>query len=517
MSDLLLGIDAGGTMVKVTLFDAAGEEIACEHRPNRMNFPHPGWTERDPDAMWRNAAAAVKTLIERSGVDPRDIAVVTASGYGAGLFLIDSAGEVVRPGLGSTDSRALGLIEEWRRSGVAARLSDAIQQGIWPGQTAALLGWFQLHEPETLARTAHVMPCKDFLRFRLTGEISTDPTDAGCAGTMDVGGGRHAVEALRDAGLGAWVSRLPEIGPATEIAGRITGAAAALTGLAAGTPVARGVYDVVGCSLASGLRHTDQLGVVAGTFSINSTLHATPCLDPRPTLQCPYPVGGLYLATIATPTSASNLEWLCKTMLQAEADKALQAGRSIYEVCSDLVEQALERESGAMFLPYLFGGPDGVPGALVGLTAGAGLSDVLRAVFEGIVLAHRTDIDYLLGGPQSARPTRAVLAGGPSKSNVWSQMFADAVGLPMTVANGSEFGAKGAAMCGAVAVGLQPDLGAAMTAMTRVARSYQPDAGRTARLGRQHQRYLRMSRQLSEGWAPSVPEPSAATFAGAQA
>ncbi|PJN92988.1 hypothetical protein CNY89_24765, partial [Amaricoccus sp. HAR-UPW-R2A-40] len=99
-----------------------------------------------------------------------------------------------------------------------------------------------------------------------------------------------------------------------------------LTGLVAGTPVARGVYDVVGCSLASGLRETDQLGVVAGTFSINSTLHAAPCLDPRPTLQCPYPVGGLYLATIATPTSASNLEWLCKTMLQVYSTARLLGG-----------------------------------------------------------------------------------------------------------------------------------------------------------------------------------------------
>ena len=516
MPDLLLGMDAGGTMVKVTLFDAAGEEIACEHRPNRMNFPRPGWTERDPDAMWLNAAAAVKALLERSGADPRDIAAVTPSGYGAGLFLLDAEGRVARPGLGSTDSRALGLIEDWRRSGVAAALSDGVQQAVWPGQTTALLGWFQEHEPEVLARTAHVLACKDFLRFRLTGEISTDATDAGCAGTLDVARGVYAAEALRAAGLGAWLPRLPEIGPSTGIAGTVTAEAAALTGLLPGTPVARGVYDVVGCSLASGLRDTDQLGVVAGTFSINSTLHRAPCLDPRPTLQCPYPVGGLYLATIATPTSASNLEWLCKTMLEAEAEKALRAGRSIYEVCSDLVEQALERESGAMFLPYLFGGPDGAPGALVGLTAGANLADVLRAVFEGITLAHRTDVDFLLGGPQSARPTRAVLAGGPSKSHVWSQMFADAIGLPMTVANGSEFGAKGAAMCGAVAAGLHPDMEAAMAAMTRVARRYEPDRSRAERLCRQHRRYVQMSRQLSTGWAP-VPEPTPAAFAGAPA
>ena len=518
MAKLFIGVDAGGTMVKVAAFDAEGHELGCEHRPNPMTFPHPGWTERDPDAMWRNAAAAIRDLLERMAIDPADVAAVTASGYGAGIFLLDRAGRPVRPALGSTDSRAADMIARWRRSGLAAELPFAVSQGVWTGQTSVLLAWFHENEPEVAERTAHVLSCKDFLTYRLSGTISTDPTDAGCAGVLDLERGCYAADALREAGLRRWLDKLSPIGAAGELVGKITPEAAALTGLRAGTPVARGVYDVVGCSLASGFTGTDQLGVVAGTFSINSTLHPIPCLDPMPTLQSPYPgAPGHYIATIATPTSASNLEWLCRTMLAAEAERALRAGRSIYDICSELVAEGMERESDAMFLPYLFGGPDGAPGALFGLTAGSSLGDVLRAVFEGIVFAHRTDIDYLLGGGSSAQPKQVLLAGGPSKSHVWSQMFCDVIGLPLTVAEGSEFGAKGAAICGAVATGAAPDIPTAIAQMTRIARSYTPRTERLSRIDRQYDRYRRMSRQLSDAWMPAGPEPSPSCFAGAQA
>ncbi|MDH2326954.1 carbohydrate kinase [Cereibacter sp. SYSU M97828] len=510
-------MDAGGTMVKVAAFDAAGREIGCEHQPNPMSFPEPGWTERDPERLWAIAAQAIRTMLDRTGINPVDVAAVTASGYGAGVFLLGGDGRPARPALGSTDSRALALIAEWQRSGVAEELALAVSQGVWPGQTSVLLGWFQQHEPEVMERTAHVMNCKDYLTWKLSGEISTDLTDAGCAGLMDLERGTYAEGALRAAGLGAWLSKLSPIGPAGEVVGHLTAEAARLTGLRRGTPVARGVYDVVGCSLASGLTRSDQLGIVAGTFSINSTLHPAPCLDPMPTLQCPYPgAPGHYLATIATPTSASNLEWLCRTMLAAEADRAQAAGRSIYEVCSELVAAGEGRESDAMFLPYLFGGPEGAPGALFGLTAGSNLGDVLRAVFEGIVFAHRADIDTLLGGRDSAHPRTALLAGGPSKSDVWSQMFCDAVGLPLTVAEGSEFGAKGAAICGAVAAGMAEDIPAAVAAMTQPCRAYHPKAERAPRLERQYGRYLRMSRELSAAWMPTA-EATPSCFAGAQA
>ncbi|ODA93756.1 hypothetical protein BFX40_13360 [Mesorhizobium sp. SEMIA 3007] len=475
MRERLIGIDAGGTMTKVVLFDVHGNEVASERRANVMLLPHEGWTERDADRMWRATCECVRTLLEKTGTDPADIVAVTPSGYGGGVYLVDDRGTPVRNALVSTDTRSIPLISRWTATGRAAAVSRHIQQQIWPGQTLPILAWIQENEPEVLRRTAHVMSCKDFLRLRLCGDISTDPTDAGCAGIINVSCSEISREAFEEAGLTSWLGKLPSIGPGVEIVGGISDEAARQTGLRAGTPVVRGVYDVVGCSLASGVEHPDQLAAVAGTFSIHSTVHGKPSLNPLPTIQTPYPVGGQILATTATPTSASNLEWMCKTMLSAEAQRALLEGRSVYDICNDLVAGALARDNKILFFPFLYDGPNGAPAGFLGLRAGVSLADIVRAVYEGVVFAHRYDMSYLLNGADAADPKVIRLAGGPSRSAVWAQMFADGLGLPIEIANGTEFGAKGAAICASVATGIHADIPAAIAAMVRIDQRFEPD------------------------------------------
>ncbi|MBO0906466.1 FGGY-family carbohydrate kinase [Jiella sonneratiae] len=498
MRERLIGIDAGGTMTKVAVFDLQGRELGCENRPNKMLFPGPGRTERDPDAMWQATCEAIRLVLDRTGTRPEDVAVITPSGFGAGIFLVDAAGAVVRPGFVSTDSRSLSVIADWHARGLKGQVEPLTQAEIWPGQTLAILGWLDRHEPETIARTHRVLGCKDFLRLRLTGTMSTDATDAGCAGLIDTRTSSYSSEALGLLGLSAIAPKLPEIRPSASIVGHVTEAAARLTGLKAGTPVANGVYDVVACSIASGLASPDQLGIVAGTFSINSTLHRQPTVDPLPTLQSPYPLDDLFIATIATPRSASNLEWFVKTLLSAEADRVRAEGKSIYDHLGSLVAERLDRKSRMIFFPFLFGGPNGATGSLIGAEAGHDLGDVARAVFEGIVFAHRTDVDQLLDGREAAKPTSIRLAGGPARNDVWSQMFSDALAMPLQIASGSEFGAKGTAMCGAVAAGLFADLPAAIAAMVKVDRHFEPRPDHTARLDSGYRRYRNACARLSD-------------------
>ncbi|MBZ9655261.1 FGGY-family carbohydrate kinase [Phyllobacterium lublinensis] len=489
MRERLIGIDAGGTMTKVALFDPLGNELGCERRPNRMLFPKANWTERDADAMWHATCEAIRNLMEKTNTAPEQIVAITPSGFGAGVFVVDRSGNPVRNGIVSTDSRSSAIIGEWAESGLISDLPSQIQQQIWPGQTLALLSWFSRFEPETVERTAHVLLCKDFLRMRLCGDVSTDPTDAGCAGVVDVNSGSVATGALEQLGLSAWINKLPPVRPSTEVVAGLSDAAAEQTGLLAGTPVARGVYDVVGCALSSGVATSNQLAVVAGTFSINSTLHSRPALNPLPTIQAAYPVAGTFLATSATPTSASNLEWMCKTMLAAEGDRAIREGKSIYDVCNSLVDVALRRDNDILFFPFLFGGPKGAPGGFLGLTADNNLGDVMRAVYEGIVFAHKYDLETHLAGPDAATCDVVRLAGGPSRSDVWAQMFSDGLNLPVEIANGTEFGAKGAAMCGAVASGLYPDVQTAIDKMVVVERRFDPDPTRVEAIEEKYGNY----------------------------
>ncbi|RGP35303.1 FGGY-family carbohydrate kinase [Pseudotabrizicola alkalilacus] len=500
MGNCVIGIDAGGTMTKAALFDFSGQELACARRKNVMRFPHPGWTERDPDAMWLAASEAMQEVLALSGRAAGDVAAVSVAGYGSGLYLLDRDGNPVRPGIVSTDTRAAALVAEWQAAGLADQIEPMIQQRVWPGQSLALLAWLQRHEPEALDRTFRISFCKDFLRTRLCGDMSTDPTDAGIGGLIDVTRGTYATDALHLLGLDAWISRLPEIGPSDQVVGHISAQAAAQTGLREGTPVVRGAVDVTAAAMASGVTQASQMSVVAGTFSINSTLHTTPRQTVQPFLQSPFPLGG-YLATEGAATSASNLEWLVKTVLAHGGTLPPDQQGTLY----DMVNAAVQRKAGqpreALFFPFLFGGPCGAPAGLLGLTADYSFDDVMLAVLEGIVFAHKIEIDRLLSGPDAATPSVIRLAGGASRSAVWSDMFADILGLPVEVPASSELGALGVAICAAAGVGAHPSLAAAIAAMSRVGRRHEPDAQRGAAHLAKYPRYVAVTQALAGAWA----------------
>lgn len=302
-------------------------------------------------------------------------------------------------------------------------------------------------------------------------------------------------------GLSRLLPKLPPIRPSLEIAATISADGAAATGLGEGTPVVRGLTDVVACAVASGVGSTDTMSVIAGTFSINQTLHVSPRRSSAPVLQTPYPIGGLTLATECSATSAGNLEWLCRTVLGAEAARAAEGGRSIYDLCGEWVGDALARPSGVLFLPFLFGGPEGAPAGLVGLKASHDLADVVRAVFEGIAFAHRLDVAKLMSGDDAAAPRVIRLAGGASRNRVWAQIFADVLGLDVEVPEGGELGAKGTAMATAVALGHYPSLEAALDGMVRIARRYRPDPARAAAHDREFARFEAVARALGHAVA----------------
>lgn len=515
MSGRLIGVDAGGTMTK-----------GCAVRPRRSRaclraarqhdaVPAPGHTERDPDKMWGAACSAIGAVLPESGARPGDVLAVAATGYGAGLYLVDRALDPVRPGIVSTDTRAAGLVADWKDSGLASEFGAQMQQRVWASQSSVLLAHLHRHEKGLLDRTHSVLLCKDFLRARLCGDCSTDPTDAGISGLIDVTTGRYAEDMFRGMGIGGWIERLPPIGRSDAVVGHVTPEAARLTGLLDGTPVVRGVVDVAAASLGSCLTDASLMTIVAGTFSITQTLHRGPRLSRLPFLQCLHPIDGYYLATEGAATSAGNLEWFCRVMLDAEAQRAAASGHSIYEVCEHLVRDGIGHDSDILFYPFLFGGPGGAPAGLLGLTASGALSDVVCAIDEGIVFAHRMDIDALLSGHDAARPATVRLAGGGGRSQVWPQLFADVLHLPVEVMECTELGAQGSAICAAAAIGAAPDMAAAARRMTRIARSYAPNAGRAER----DERFTATAAMLGRAWGsrprarpnsnPQEPDPDA--------
>ena len=474
----MIGIEAGGTRTNAALFGLTGAEKACARSHNVTTFPHLGWTERDPDAMWRAAAEAISSVLEHSGTDPADVLAVSVSGYGSGLYLLDGDGAPTRPGIVSTDGRAAAMVGQWGTDDRAATFAKLVSQFPWAGQSAALIAWVNAHEPQVMETTQTVTFCKDFLRARLCGDRSTYFTDAGSAALIDVAKGTYSEDLLRLLGLEHVMDKLPDIGPSDEIAGYVSAEAAALTGLKQGTPVVRGTVDMSASAMASSVTNSNQMSMVAGTFSIASTLHdRAPKVDTTPMLQFAYPLGG-WLAVQGSPTSASNLEWVVKTML-LHGDTLADQG-NIYDTVNAAVARAQGTHTNAMFFPFLFGGPEGAPAGLVGMSARTDFDKIMLAVFEGIVFSHKADLDVALTGKDAAAPDLIRMSGGATQSPLWTQMFADILGLPVEVPVGSEFGALGTAMCAAACAGAFDTLADAVGGMGGIARRHDADADRGA-------------------------------------
>lgn len=504
MPKCVIGIDSGGTMTKVAAFDLNGNELACARQSNAILFPAPGRTERDPEAMWEAAARAIRDVLAQTGTDPDDVLAVATSGYGSGLFVVDADHRPVRPAIQSTDGRGQTTLDALDPTKDIDPSVAQIGQRMWPAQALVLLAWLRDNEPDTVARTHSILFCKDFLRLRLCGELSTDPTDAGIAGLIDVTETRYAEDVLARLGLQAWTSKLPPIRPSAEVAGHVTEEAARKTGLRPGTPVARGLLDVTASAVAAGVTAPEQLSVVAGTFSINSSLHARPRASTPPFLQSRYPIGDMYLATEGGATSASNFDWLCNRVLTGDKHAAEACDRSIYEICNERVETALARDNDILFFPFLFGGPKGAPAGYLGLTASSDQADVLRATFEGIAYAHRYDIERLLSGSDAAMPQVVRLAGGASNSAVWSQMFTDVLDMPVELSAGSELGAKGTAIAAAVAVGAHSNMSSAVESMVATVARYTPSDARKPVYDGKYRRYAALIDKLADAWGAAT-------------
>ncbi|GAB5373686.1 MAG: hypothetical protein AcusKO_01480 [Acuticoccus sp.] len=248
----LLGLDAGNTVIKAVLFDMAGRQVAIGALDGHSMHPAPGHVERDLDELWRNAQTAIHRCLAAAAVDPAAIAAIGCAGHGNGLYALDAAGAPV-VGIQSLDARAAPLAAALDAAAGAALYPLALQRP-WPAQTPTLMAWLARHRPDLWERIATVFLCKDFITYRLTGERVSDVSDMSGCGLVRLPDGAYDDALLAHYGLDGARERLPRLVEPADIAGRISPEAAAQTGLAAGTPVIGGFFDVVSSAMGGGRR-----------------------------------------------------------------------------------------------------------------------------------------------------------------------------------------------------------------------------------------------------------------------
>jgi L-xylulokinase len=491
--DLLLGLDAGNTVIKAVLFDRTGRQLAASQRHGASSTPAPGHVERDMGELWANATAVIRECLEAAGADPAAVTAIGCAGHGNGLYLLDKTGGPLLA-IQSLDMRAARLAEELGDGGNGERLQALCLQAPWPSQTPTLLAWVRRQAPDLYARAGTAFLCKDFVTFRLTGRRVSDISDMSGAGFLRLPEAGYDAALLELYGLSDARDMLPELVGPTEIVGGVTAEAAAATGLAEGTPVVAGLFDVVASALGSGASAPGEASIIAGTRSINHVIAPAAIADPGIFMVSAF-AADRFMAIESSATSAANLEWYVRELVERGVHHDDPFG-----ACNRRVAAVRPSAQDPYFHPFLHGAREGafMRAGFYGLAGWHTEGHLLRALFEGVAFEHRRHIDVLRSS--GLRFDKATLSGGGARSAIWPQMFADVLGIPITVAACAETGALGAAIAAGVGAGVFPDLPTGVQAMTRSHAAFSPDPGMARHYGERYRTYGMLAEAMRPLW-----------------
>ncbi|AVO37523.1 FGGY-family carbohydrate kinase [Pukyongiella litopenaei] len=488
-----LGLDAGNTVIKAVLFDAEGRQVALHALDGHSATPAPGHVERDIDELWRNATQAIRGCIQKAGIDAAGIAAIGCAGHGNGLYLLDRDGGSLL-GVQSLDTRAAGMADQLR-----AEKGDALHalclQKPWPAQTPMLLAWIRQHRPALYAQIGTVLLCKDVLTYRLTGERVSDLSDMSGCGLTRMPECRYDDTLLALYGLSDAREMLPRLIDPAEVAGTVTPDAAEATGLVAGTPVIGGYFDVIASAMGSGVVSEGEASLIAGTWGINQVFSARPAVDPTVFMVAAFGPDR-FVNIESSATSAANLEWYVREFVERGAHHDDPFG-----YCNSQIGNVAPGKDDPFYHPFLYGSGQGAEfrAGFYGIAGWHSEGHLLRALFEGVMFEHRRHVEVLKSAGLPI--ARAVLSGGGSRSPHWPQMFADCLGIPITVSAAQETGALGAAIGAACATGEAAHYEEAVARMTRVARRIEPVAEMAGHYAARYDTYLDLIETMRGFWS----------------
>jgi xylulokinase len=482
---LFLGLDVGTSGVKAILVAPDGEVMAASTTPLSMSTPHAGWAEQDPDAWWEAALASIRTV--RAARREDSVAAVGISGQMHSSVFLDRAGDVIRPALLWCDGRTTAECAEiTERVGGEQRLRDLASNPALEGFTLPKVLWLRRHEPGAFARLATVLLPKDYIRYRLTGVLATEPSDASATLMYDTANLRWSEEIMRAVELP--MSLLPELGGSAEVLGTLTAAAAGSTGLEIGTPVVGGGADNACGAAGVGVVAPGEVVTSWGTSGTVLAPTDTPRVDPRLRAHtfCHVLPGMWYLMGVVL-TAGGAFSWYTAQLAREIAGTG-DASARLDEEAAAIARGA----DGVTFLPYLQG--ERTPhrdasarGAFLGLSLAHTRAHLSRAVLEGICFALRDSVTILqeLG----LSPNHLLLTGGGARSALLRRLQSEVFGLPVTTVNREEGPAYGAALLAAVGAGAFPDLATAARSTLTRAPLERPDPHAHAEYAAPYQRF----------------------------
>ena len=463
-TDILIGIDAGTSVIKAVAFDLGGRQMAAASVPNRYHSGGDGSATQSLGQTWQDCASALRALGDKVPGLAGRTAALSVTAQGDGTWLVGRDGPVGDAWLW-LDARAAPTVERLAASGANRARFQATGTGLNTCQQGSQMAHMDAHCPELLDGAEVALHCKDWLYLNLTGVRATDPSEASFT-FGNFRDRRYDAQVIEALGLSHRRALLPEIVEGTRVTHPLTPEAAARTGLRAGTPVSLGYVDMVMTALGAGVYGGAGDIACSTVGSTGVHLRAVPWdkvhLNDQGTgyVIC-LPIPGIVTQVQTNMAATLNLDWI----LGVAAGILSDVGQAVTH--RDLVAHiegwlAQSQPGQIVYHPYISEAGERGPfvdadarAGFVGLSAGHRYPDLLRAVAEGLGMAMRDC--YAAMGPL---PSELRLTGGAARSRGLRGILSASLDAPVRVSDRDEAGAAGAAMMAAVAIGVYPDMDA---------------------------------------------------------
>lgn len=490
---LYIGIDLGTSACKLLLVDSEGAVLNAVTREYPISYPHPGWSEQEPEDWWNAVKLGVPELLR--GFDASKVAGIGAGGQMHGLVALDAEGRVLRPAILWNDSRTSGAVRFLNEEIGREFLSEHTANIAFAGFTAPKLLWMRENEPALFARIRSIMLPKDYIVFKLTGKRSSDYSDASGTLLLDVEHRRWDAGMCRICGVDG--SCLPELHESYERVGTLLPGAAAELGLPEGVTVCAGAGDNAAAAVGTGAvgegRCNISLGT-SGTIFISSEKFG---VDPNNALHSfAHADGGYHLMGCMLSAAACNAWWQDGILRDGDYAAAQRA----------IPEKSLGRNR-VFFLPYLMGerspiNDTNARGTFTGMTMDTTRGDMTLAVLEGVAFAIRDSFE--VARSIGVEIPRSFICGGGSRSALWRRIMANVLGITLDIPATEQGPGYGAAMLAMVACGEFASVKEAAAALVRVTDTVEPERELAERYDERYSRFSKIYPACKELFAEIV-------------
>jgi FGGY-family pentulose kinase len=478
----LMGVDFGTGSVRVGIFDSEGMPLVFHVVEYETRHPRPGWAEQDPDEWWSCLVASSREAMEKSRLSPEDIAGISVDATSSTVLAMDEKDRHMRPAIMWMDVRAA---DQARRLGETG--DPALKYNGYGAVSAEWMPpkalWLKENEPETYKGAKHICDCGDWLVHRLTGEWAASINIASTKWYYDRDEGGYPESFYGAVGLDDVLDKFPQdMLDLGSVVGELRRGAAEEMGLKADTPVAQGGVDAFVGALGLGVVEPAKMALITGSSHVMIGQAATP-LHGQGFFGAftDAVISGQYTVEGGQVSTGSIVAWFKNRFAGDAVAEAQRRGVDPYSVLNEMAREVPIGSDGLVVLDYFQGNrtPYTDPlarGMMWGLSLSHGPGHVFRAIMEGI--CYGTEHVFRTMRGHGFRPTETVVAGGPTKSELWMQMHADVSNLPISLTREGEGAVLGSAMLAAVGAGVYPDIQTAVQNMVHTERTIEPDPER---------------------------------------